>query len=105
MSVIFAPFSVFFSFSAWNQPCIVNLFETRLACRPPAIQANPLKRTRHILGVYFLDGGSFECSVSHPAFAEFDYGNNSINNNIIYVLFLALLYPCAAFETSRGAKY
>jgi len=58
-----------------------------------------------MLGVYFLDGGSFECSVSRTISAEFDYGNNSINNNIIYVLSLALLYPYAAFQTSRGAKY
>jgi len=58
-----------------------------------------------MLGVYFLDGGSFECSVSHTVSAEFDYGNNSINNNIILVLFLALLHPYAAFQTSRDAKY
>lgn len=58
-----------------------------------------------MIGVYFLNGVSFESSVSRTVFAEFDYGNNSINNNIIYVLFLALLYPYAAFQTSRGAKY
>ena len=58
-----------------------------------------------MLGAYFLDGGSFECSVSRTALAEFDYGNNSINNNIFYVLFLVLLYSYAAFETSRSAKY
>ena len=58
-----------------------------------------------MLRVYCLHEGSFECSVSHTVLVEYDHGNNGINNNLIHVLFLALLHPYAAFRTSSGAKY